>query len=116
MCHQGPSIGGGNLHQVARQQLECEPRCNLRVQEHPEAFADPDHRAALDGYLIHGLGWLPRIFPGFGEGWGALNLRNRQRLIRLLVDEVVVEESKGTLRICLRDLDQIERPRAEVPA
>lgn len=36
------------------------------------------------------------------------NLRNRQRLIRLLVEEVRLEGSEGTLRIRLRDLGALE--------
>jgi hypothetical protein len=50
------------------------------------------------------------------EIWAALNLRNRQRLIRLLVDEVVVEESEGTLRIRLRDLERLEFSETKVSA
>ena len=81
-----------------------------------EAFEDPTRRAALNRYLIHGLGWLPKEFPGFDEVWTTLNLRNQQRLIRLLVEEVVLEERNGTLRIRLRDLDQFDLQTEEVSA
>lgn len=86
------------------------------MEQLKEAFQNKARRAALDRYLIQGLGWLPSAFPGFGEIWEALNLRNRQRLIRLLVDEVVVEEALGTLRIRLRNLERLDFPEAEATA
>ena len=81
-----------------------------------EAFEDPTRRASLDRYLIHGLGWLPKSFPGFEEVWAAMNLRNQQRFIRLLVEEVVVDERNASLRIRLRDLDQFALETVEVSA
>lgn len=88
-------------------QLPAEALESFVVDQLRQAFRDKGRRAALDRYLIRGLGWLPSAFPGFGEIWEALNLRNRQRLIRLLVEEVLLEESQGTLRIKLRDLEEI---------
>ncbi len=89
-------------------QLPAEALESFVVDQLREAFRDKARRAALDRYLIRGLGWLPSAFPGFGEIWEALNLRNRQRLIRLLVEEVLLEESEGTLRIRLRNLEALE--------
>jgi hypothetical protein len=97
-------------------QLPAEAIETFVVEQLKEAFKNRMRRAALDRYLIRGLGWLPSAFPGFGEIWEALNLRNRQRLIRLLVDEVVVEESEGTLRIRLRDLERLEFTENEASA
>jgi len=97
-------------------QLPAEAIETFVVEQLKEAFKNRMRRAALDRYLIRGLGWLPNAFPGFGEIWEALNLRNRQRLIRLLVYEVVVEESEGVLRIRLRDLEHIDFVEAEASA
>jgi DNA invertase Pin-like site-specific DNA recombinase len=97
-------------------QLPAEAIETFVVEQLKEAFQTRARRTALDRYLIRGLGWLPSAFPGFGEIWAALNLRNRQRLIRLLVDEVVVEEAEGTLRIRLRDLERLEFTEAEASA
>lgn len=87
-------------------QLPAEAIEGFVVEKLEEAFQDPKRREALDRYLVQGLGWLPKTFPGFEEIWNALNLRNRQRLIRLLVEEVVVEEAKGLLRIKLRNFEE----------
>lgn len=100
----------------AMKQLPAEAIETFVVDQLKEAFQDKGRRAALDGYLIRGLGWLPKAFPGFEEIWGALNLRNRQRLIRLLVDEVVVEEAQGALRIRLRDLERLELTETRISA
>ncbi len=97
-------------------QLPAEAIETFVVDQLKEAFQNKVRRAALDRYLIRGLGWLPSAFPGFGEIWAALNLRNRQRLIRLLVAEVVIEESEGTLRIRLRDLEKLEFSETEASA
>ena len=97
-------------------QLPAEAIETFVVEQLKQAFQNKARRVALDRYLIQGLGWLPSAFPGFGEIWVALNLRNRQRLIRLLVDEVVVEESEGTLRIRLRDLERLEFTETEASA
>lgn len=97
-------------------QLPAEAIETFVVEQLRDAFQNRARRAALDRYLVRGLGWLPSAFPGFGEIWGALNLRNRQRLIRLLVDEVVVEEAQGTLRIRLRDLERLELSETEASA
>lgn len=88
-------------------QLPAEPIEGFVVETLKEALSAPERRAAVDHYLSTGLGWLPQSFPGFSEVYEALNLRNRQRLIRLLVEEVVVEEGEGTLRIRLRDLGSL---------
>ena len=45
-----------------------------------------------------------------------MNLRNQQRFIRLLVEEVVVDERNASLRIRLRDLDQFALETVEVSA
>jgi hypothetical protein len=100
----------------AMKQLPAEAIETFVVEQLKEAFQNKARRAALDRYLVRGLGWLPSAFPGFGEIWAALNLRNRQRLIRLLVDEVVIEESEGTLRIQLRDLERLEFSETEASA
>lgn len=97
-------------------QLPAEAIETFVVEQIKDAFQNRARRAALDRYLVRGLGWLPNAFPGFGEIWTALNLRNRQRLIRLLVDEVVVEEAQGNLRIRLRDLERLELTETEVLA
>lgn len=97
-------------------QLPAEAIETFVVEQLKEAFQNKARRVVLDRYLIRGLGWLPTAFPGFGEIWAALNLRNRQRLIRLLVDEVMVEESEGTLRIRLRDLSRLEFTETEASA
>lgn len=97
-------------------QLPAEAIETFVVEQLKAAFENRARRAALDRYLVRGLGWLPSSFPGFGEIWAALNLRNRQRLIRLLVDEVVVEEAEGTLRIRLRDLERLEISETETSA
>lgn len=97
-------------------QLPAEAIETFVVEQLKAAFENRARRAALDRYLVRGLGWLPTAFPGFGEIWTALNLRNRQRLIRLLVDEVVVEEAEGTLRIRLRDLERLEFAETEASA
>jgi len=89
-------------------QLPAEAIEGFVVEKLQEAFQDPARREALDQYLVQGLGWLPQTFPGFTEIWEALNLRNRHRLIRLLVEEVVVEEGEGVLRIRLRNLKPFE--------
>lgn len=97
-------------------QLPAEAIETFVVDQLKEAFQNRARRAALDRYLVRGLGWLPSAFPGFGEIWASLNLRNRQRLIRLLVDEVVVEEALGSLRIRLRDLEHLDLVEAEASA
>lgn len=86
------------------------------VDQLKEALQDPARREALERVLVHGLGWLPKTFPGFTELWEVLNLRNRQRLIRMLVEEVVVEEAEGLLRIRLRDFERLHDERSEVSA
>jgi len=88
----------------AMKQLPAEAIEAFVVDQLKGAFKEPARRATLDEYLAQGLGWLPKSFPGFEDLWSGLNLRNRQRLISLLVDEVVVAESEGALRIRLRKL------------
>lgn len=97
-------------------QLPAEAIETFVVDQLREAFNDRTRRAALDRYLVQGLGWLPKAFPGFSEIWDSLNLKNRQRLVRLLVAEVVVEEAAGKLRIRLRDLQHLDGPGGEVQA
>ena len=91
----------------AMKQLPAEAIEVFVVERLGEAFSDPDRRAAMDQYLIQGLGWLPESFPGFTEVWQALNTLNRQRMIRLLVEEVLVDEEAGSLRIRLRNLENL---------
>jgi len=97
-------------------QLPAEPIEQFVVDRLKEAFENPSRRAALDRYLVHGMGWLPKNFPGFAEVWATLNLRNQQRLIRLLAEEVVVDERNASLRIRLRDLDQFDLESIETTA
>ena len=99
----------------AMKQLPAEAIEVFVVERLGEAFSDPDRRAAMDQYLIQGLGWLPEAFPGFTEVWQALNTLNRQRMIRLLVEEVLVDEEAGSLRIRLRNLENLSSDVA-VPA
>lgn len=58
-----------------------------------------DHMRALVGVEITG--------QGFDDCWEQLNLSNRQRLVRLLVEEVRLDESKGTLSMRLRDTETL---------
>lgn len=97
-----------NRQACPTRQLPAEAIEGFVVEKLQEAFRDPTRREALDRYLVQGLGWLPQAFPGFTELWEVLNLRNRHRLIRLLVEDVVVEEGEGVLRIRLRDLKPFE--------
>lgn len=97
-------------------QLPAEAIEGFVVEKLKEAFQNESRRDVLERYMVQGLGWLPKAFPGFDELWDALNLRNRQRLIRLLVEEVMVEESEGLLRIRLRDLEQLGLEESEISA
>ena len=45
---------------------------------------------------------------GFSGVWDALTLPTRQRLIRLLVDEVQVDQRVGKLSVRLKDLAEIQ--------
>ena len=92
----------------AMKQLPAEAIEIFVVEQLKVAFESPRRQVALNRFLVQGLGWLPTAFSGFGEVWAGLNLLNRQRLIRLLVEEVIVEESEGTLRIRLRNLEKLD--------
>ena len=76
-----------------------------------EALADPE-RAALAGQLLPELTAL--MEKGFDTLWETLTLPHRQRLVRLLVAAVVVDEKRGKLRIELRDPQSL-RAEAAVP-
>lgn len=97
-------------------QLPAETIEGFVVEQLKAAFQDPARCEALNGYLMRGLGWLPEGFPGFEHLWESLNLRNRQRLVRLLVEEVRIEETEGVLRIRLRDLSALDGVNKEVSA
>jgi hypothetical protein len=69
-----------------------------------ETFAQPE-RACLLSRLLPEFGNLAA--SGFDPLWEVLTLHHRQSLVRMLVEEVVVDEAKGTLRIQIRDPAQL---------
>jgi hypothetical protein len=66
----------------------------------------PEMRGVAEPYLAQ-LG-LQATGVGFSGVWDALTLPNRQRLIRLLVDEVQVDQRVGRLSVRLKDLSEIQ--------
>lgn len=70
------------------------------------ALAHPELGARVSRLLPEWFGDLPS--RGFDALWEVLTLRHRQNLVRLLVEEVVVEEAKGTLRIRMRGVGALE--------
>lgn len=64
-------------------------------------------------WLRAGFPDLPEALHGFDELWKVLALGNRQRLVRLLVEEVRVDEVKGTMAIRLRDLATLKSQAVE---
>ena len=76
-----------------------------------ETFARPEQAGFLGRFLPE-FGDLAT--SGFDPLWEVLTLHHRQSLVRILVEEVVVDEARGTLRIQLRDPAQLAE--AEVMA
>jgi len=79
------------------------------VVEHLRAtLMAPGQGQMMSRWLHAGFPDLPEALHGFDELWKVLALRHRQRLVRLLVEEVRVDEAKGTMAIRLRDLATLE--------
>lgn len=66
----------------------------------------PDLQGFAESYLAQ-LG-LKAGGGGISGVWNALTLSNRQRLIRLLVEEVQVDQRVGKLSVRLKDLSEIQ--------
>lgn len=54
---------------------------------------------------IQEAAWLVETLTEFESLWEVFTPRNRQRLVRILVEEVVVDERVGKVRVRLTDLD-----------
>lgn len=114
------AIQGGRISrsdaQASLEQLEAR-RVALRGQwERPQApggVVDPDHLASQVGVdrelgvlegAIEDAAWLVDTLRDFHGLWDSLTPKNRQRLIRSLVEEVRVDEQSGRVRVKLVDL------------
>lgn len=76
------------------------------VERLQKVLADPDCRVPLQRCLEP----LGLLVPGgnLAELWELLSLANRQRLVRLPVEEVVVDQRVGKLSVTLRDLADLQ--------
>jgi hypothetical protein len=63
---------------------------------------------AIGGEAIEEAGWLAQTLSDFDPLWELLTPQNRQRLVRALVEEVVVHEQDGKVLIRLADLDDAQ--------
>ncbi|MBI3131512.1 MAG: recombinase family protein [Acidobacteria bacterium] len=78
------------------------------VVEHLRAvLTAPEQREQANRWIRRAFPELPKTLSGFDELWKALDLRHRQSLVRLVVEEVRVEERRGALAIRLRDLQAL---------
>lgn len=67
-------------------------------------FIDLDRKAARMREGLEGLQWLAGVLEHFSNLFEVLTPLNQQRLIRTLVERVVVDESKGLIQVQLMDL------------
>ena len=80
-----------------------------------ECPADPEamnHLLEIDRALarvelrLQEPSWLVRTLSEFEPLWEVFTPRNRQRLVKALVEDVIVDESEGKVRVRLADLGQ----------
>ncbi len=88
-------------------QLPAEAIERFVVDHLRAALAAPGQESEVRRWLRCGFPDLPDTIRGFDDLWQILDLRHRQRLVRLLVEEVRVDEVKGRLAIRLRDLGSL---------
>jgi DNA invertase Pin-like site-specific DNA recombinase len=88
-------------------QLPADALEQFVVEQLRDTFRKPEHGESLSHWLHNGFPELTDSISGFDDLWEVLDLRHRQRLIRVLVEEVRVDERKGTLAIRLRNLETL---------
>jgi len=97
-------------------QLPAEAIERFVVEHLRNALTAPGQSPEVSQWIRRGFPELPKTFKGFDDLWQVLDLPHRQRLVRLLVEDVRVEEVKGTLAIRLRDLGSlVDMPEEEFP-
>lgn len=76
----------------------------LQLQEAEGALEEVERKlAALDS--VHAdRAWVAKVLADFATVWEHLTPANRQRLVRALVQEVVIDEPAGTISVTLVDL------------
>ena len=70
------------------------------------ALLELDRALAQGKPRIEEGSWLVQTLSDFQSLWDAFTPRNRQRLVRALVEEVVVDERAGEVRVRLTDLER----------
>jgi site-specific DNA recombinase len=54
------------------------------------------------------LAWVTRALSNFGSVWEAMSPPNQSRLLRALVEKIVVDQTSGAVHIHLAQLEAIE--------
>jgi DNA invertase Pin-like site-specific DNA recombinase len=99
----------GHLEAI-RDRLQAEQR---RILEGDSSDAKAMNRllevdrslARLESHLQEAV-WLAQTLMNFDSLWDAFTPRNRQRLVRALVEEVIVDERAGEVTVKLANLEQ----------
>jgi hypothetical protein len=75
-----------------------------------QTLLELDRALAQGEPRIQEASWLVETLSEFESLWEVFTPRNRQRLVRILVEEVVVDEREGEVRVRLTDLEErVER-------
>ena len=70
------------------------------------ALLELDRVLAQGASRLQEAAWLVQTLTEFDALWDVFTPRNRQRLVRALVEEVVVDERAGEVMVRLVDLSQ----------
>jgi len=83
------------------------------LEEHPSVDSEVmrtlleiDRALAQGEPRLQEAAWLVQTLSNFESLWDAFTPRNRQRLVRALVEEVVVDERAGEVTVRLADLER----------
>lgn len=86
----------GKVREVIHGKLQNEEE---RLRQAERELAEIESAlATLDGTVAESE-WVEKTLADFGRVWEAMTLSNRARLLRALVDKVIVDEAKGTVEV-----------------
>jgi DNA invertase Pin-like site-specific DNA recombinase len=79
-------------------------RITTQVRAHQERLAAVEANLAAHGKAKVDAEWVAKTLAGFERVWEAMTTTNRARLMRALVEKVVVDDHGGKLAVHLRDV------------
>jgi chromosome segregation ATPase len=77
---------------------------SLRITEAEERLAEVERKLAALMAARTDAAWVAKTLSNFEAVWAHLTPANRQRLVRALVQSVVIDEPAGTITVTLVDL------------